>query len=1050
MTITVFPENYYSFRKVEPVFGTIFNPRTPDQAALADIEDKLIQAHNQYLARQYSDAIQSYQDAQALIYAQIDPGFLGNITGLLPLIPALFTPLLSASLEWMNVLPVQQAVPSVRPRVDVTPQQLSGASVPGRLGVLSSHAGTPAAINTIADWQMGQNLKQKGFTHSAQFFLTRAGTEDPQLFKTLSRPRSATADALSPPGLSFSEFSGTAQRPALPATVAEGRTLGVFVHNEPVQFTWNTGEGPPLEQIQQTVFQTRIGLQTLPDVLLNPLLPSDVALSLPHDYYYIVPLGLAECYHALGDFARAEGLYFQAASYQYLNQAVEAPYVWQRLAALYLDWGNFIYRQDDAQDAVGIYANVLMPDFTAPNSNLYTTGALQPGADQARAVIANLNNLSNITQLGLNPAVAAILVEVMGELQKIAGGLDFWGFPLATVPIWTFEYLQSVAVNFAQLAVSAEHDVIDFWDRADTGALTRQQLSENVQQSQAEVQAAQLQQNAAQAEATAYNVAQELAQQRATDAQQNAADYANDTKLAIQYQASSSQISGGDDGNPKDLNSFADQLMSGQNISGSRATIAAATSLAAARYNRDYEVAALQRQAAEMGTARDQAEAETKAANARAQAAEASTAVAQLRAQAAQQDLSAFDSQTFTPDVWSRMGDQMWRLYRRYLGMAVRAGKLMQQAYNFQSDQSLKLIKGDYTSDITKNLLAADILLADIQTFTYDLITSTAGKPQPIKQTISLAQQYGFLFETQLRPTGSMQFETRIEDFDYLYPGTYAGRIEAIEIEVDGIVPVTGISGTLTNNGISSYRLPAKLVPPHSNGLKYRIQPKETLVLSDYAARVDSPLVTQDPTMLRIFQGSGVASSWQLDLPKAINDIDYGALIDVRLTFYYKARYDPDLHDSVVAELAALPGANARQRSIPTRWVFPDAFFHFQDTGDLTFTLRKSDFRGNETDPVITSIAILVGTDGSVPASNLTLSLSTPTHAAISGTTDAKGIINSDTGVWVPLASGTAVGQYQISMTAADNPQLVNGGAFSLTPIVNIVLIFSYTFTPKA
>ena len=39
-----------------------------------------------------------------------------------------------------------------------------------------------------------------------------------------------------------------------------------------------------------------------------------------------------------------------------------------------------------------------------------------------------------------------------------------------------------------------------------------------------------------------------------------------------------------------------------------------------------------------------------------------------------------------------------------------------------------------------------------------------------------------------------MEFETRIDDFDYLYPGTYAGRIENVEIEVVGIIPSSGIS----------------------------------------------------------------------------------------------------------------------------------------------------------------------------------------------------------------------------------------------------------------
>ena len=64
---------------------------------------------------------------------------------------------------------------------------------------------------------------------------------------------------------------------------------------------------------------------------------------------------------------------------------------------------------------------------------------------------------------------------------------------------------------------------------------------------------------------------------------------------------------------------------------------------------------------------------------------------------------------------------------------------------------------------------------------------------------------------------------------------------------------------------------------------------------------------------------AGVASSWTLELPKGINDIDYGALTDVRLTFYYKARFDPDLRATVLAQLAALPGFTGRQRSLPTR-----------------------------------------------------------------------------------------------------------------------------------
>src|SRR5581483_10381297 len=128
---------------------------------------------------------------------------------------------------------------------------------------------------------------------------------------------------------------------------------------------------------------------------------------------------------------------------------------------------------------------------------------------------------------------------------------------------------------------------------------------------------------------------------------------------------------------------------------------------------------------------------------------------------------------------------------------------------------------------------------------------------------------------------GVMDFETNIDDFDLKYPGTYAGRIQAVEVEVVGIVPATGISGTLTNNGISFYRLPSDLWSTQDDsGLKPRIQSKETLVLSDYSVRTDGLLQPPDQRMTRIFQGAGVASSWRLELPKSVNDLNYGALTD--------------------------------------------------------------------------------------------------------------------------------------------------------------------------
>src|ERR1019366_7058218 len=184
---------------------------------------------------------------------------------------------------------------------------------------------------------------------------------------------------------------------------------------------------------------------------------------------------------------------------------------------------------------------------------------------------------------------------------------------------------------------------------------------------QAERNAAQLQADAAAAEANAYSVAQAVANQRASDANQNATDYANDSANAILFSALQVQTGGGDDGDPDYLNQLASQLQANLGASDeSQATLSAANSLAAARYNRDYEVAALQRQAKEMQSAALQAAAETAAANARVAASNAAVTVADLRVVGAQQAVAAFNAQTFTPDVWNQMADAMRRIYRRY------------------------------------------------------------------------------------------------------------------------------------------------------------------------------------------------------------------------------------------------------------------------------------------------------------------------------------------------------------------------------------------------
>ncbi|MGW0882493.1 Tc toxin subunit A-related protein [Streptomyces sp. NPDC002671] len=1071
----------YSLRHFVSVFTADGAAGTAESAYLRSVEAAMLAANNAYTSRRYQEAIDGYRTAQALIYGHLDVGVhLGVLReiDLLPRHPDLLPPLLSAAVEWANVLPVSGPRSGIQPRVTVDPELLSQTSRLSAAGLTSAQFSGPG-LQAAADVTMYRTMRGLGNEAAAAFHLRRAEQTSPEVTRLLladqlpqdvgihsagSVPADSGADSITE---ALGELVATAEAAppppvTLPPAATVDRNLALVLDEQDNQWVvgWQAGDAPPIDQVSEAVYARRVSMEVLTDLVSHPQVPSDFSISLPHLYFYVIPLALAECYHALQDWERAEQLYLTASSYPYLNTAIEAPYVWLRLATLYLDWGNQLYRDDDAASALPVYERVLTLDGTAPaDSPLFVTASLAGPADMAWKLISVLDavmaDTSKITSLGVDPVLAALVFEVHQRLVQIGAGLDFWGHWHPTVPIWTFDYLQQVAVGFAQLAISAERDVISFWDRADQGQLTRMELSQRVAQAQAESSAAAAQVAAAAAERDAYQAGADLADTRAADAKANADEYAAVSADAIVHQALQSQLSGGDDGDSETLNAYADQMLSGSySLTGSRGTLAASEQLTASRLNRQYEVDSMRRTQAEMEAAAAQAKAELAAADARVTAAQAANAVAELRAAQAAATVEAFDAQTFTPDVWHAMGQEMMRLYQRYLGMALKIAKLMQSAYNFETDQQLALIKAGYTADEVKGLLGADALMADIQSFTYDLVTATRGKPQPVKQTISLAERYGWLFETEFRRTGSMSFETRADDFDSAYPGTYAGRIRSVEAEVVGVVPVTGLSGTLTNSGISSYRTPAALWDdPASSGLKHRVQPRETLVLSDFSARSDNLTAPPDQRMGGIFAGAGVLSSWRLDIPREVNDIDFGALLDVRLTFTYDARFDPDLASRVLSGLRGLPGVAERQRGIPLRWLYPDLFFRFRETGTLQLTLAAADFRTNETAPTLTSVGVVVGTSAPASPGGITVSLATPATpaAALKATTDTQGSASSATtgSPWTPLATGSALGTYQLGVDAGDNPALVRDGRLDLSGITNLALVLGYSFTPR-
>jgi hypothetical protein len=117
--------NLYSFRSIRNLLPDGISPATRATAALAAIEAALVQANLDYLDHRYQPAIEGYQRAERLVFAQLYP--LAGPTGPVSRNPQLFGPLLSIGAEWLNVLPVVIPNTAVRPRDPIDPQIIGDA-----------------------------------------------------------------------------------------------------------------------------------------------------------------------------------------------------------------------------------------------------------------------------------------------------------------------------------------------------------------------------------------------------------------------------------------------------------------------------------------------------------------------------------------------------------------------------------------------------------------------------------------------------------------------------------------------------------------------------------------------------------------------------------------------------------------------------------------------------------------------------------------------------------------------------------------------------------
>ncbi len=741
--------------------------------------------------------------------------------------------------------------------------------------------------------------------------------------------------------------------------------------------------------------------------------------------------------YALGRYAQAEASYKQAAAYKYLNTAHEAPAVWLKLAANVMQWGDSLYRDEQIEGAKAQYEKFVTEDFEAPaTSFLYKLDKLSGPAAIAKARLAALGSgtRSSNSEIGYYVLIAA------SRMQSILDGLDFFCTLLS--PIHTFEYLQGVARGFAQSAIQAEREFVNFTTQQEAETATRRELETMVAMAKAETAAKQEAVNAAKEDVDASQAALDLAKERKENGQRQRDDYAAASWQQIWAAAAAQALGGGESAMFNTVVALADRLDNGETIKGAGPLLAAAVTYRSGRRTREYELAKMDDNIADLAGAVDIAQEMLNAAEARLRVAQIAAEASGERAAMAEESLEAFDSEMFTPEVWAKMAWVMRGISTAYLHDAIRLAKLMQRAFNFENDTQIALIKNGYGHAMVNastggsvSLLGGDSLVRDIDAFTFQAITGRTRKNSRIKDRISIARNFPAQFE-EFRRTGVLELETDLYEFDRLHPGFHNQRIEAVEIEFAGLLPPEGINGMVRCGGVTSFRT-------RSRGTSKRVHQVDTMALSDFTVRDDLFIYTPEVGLRGLFQGMGLATTWKLHLPRRSNDFDYARIFDINLVLYYTAQFDPLLRKTVLSS-PVRPGELTELRNFDLRFDFPESWYALYKAGTATFAFRRDRLPFNQQDFVTASASFRVVTKAGVPAQGIELEISAPNGNTGRATTGADGSVSSSAAALAGLASGSPVGDWKVEVIGG--APLADGDAVKFDRIHNIQMGLEYGF----
>lgn len=769
------------------------------------------------------------------------------------------------------------------------------------------------------------------------------------------------------------------------------------------------------------------------------LTPTQSVAYVPHMYFFILPMSIGDCYAGMGNLEDARDSYASVLPYPFINKNYEIVKVWTRLAQTFLDLGDRAYRNAKDNPAGYAAAKAFYENIVRTNKTLNAASPLYANAKLSgiKTRVTDFLAAADPVRVNDNPSILAIVLDAFGKLSQINAGLNFFGFSPDYVPPFSFEYLQNTARYFSQHASQTEQRYIQYKSQAENEEFRREQLN---QQAEVARQSVILEQRGLTEALRGIDVAQQSLDYAAVQVQ-NAIESKTDFNNARWELLELSTLEAWAGASSVDRDDQVKLSISGYEYfsadSQRRNVVLKELAYQRTLLTHDLEAARLDRAIASAQAYQGVAQAQVGQAQARKRVAEQRVVIAQLQERQAEENRDFLDMREFGARLWYELAQQARRITQRYLDMGTEIAFLMERAYNAETERGLSVIRYDYQSTTSGNLMGADMLLADIDSFTFDYVTTTKTKKIPVKATLSLADAFPTQFH-RLQSMGTCMFETSFADFDRRHPGLYLAKVRNVEVVFVGLAGVRGLAGTLRNIGVSRFR-------SSGGAVVNRLYPADVMVLSQYEIRTDALAFRFNPNDLRLFENNGIETLWQLDLPLDANDFDYREILDVQLVLYYDGFFDRALE----AQLrAALPASGSASRATSMKFSVPDELFYLKNQGEGELLFDAGMFPRNQKDLKRTAHTLkLTGRPQTVQ--NLKLRLSSDAAGGeMVLTTDANGeALGTAAGSPLQALAGQPVlDRWLLRITAADNPHLVQNGTLDLSGLDDLMVFFEYQF----